>query len=278
VSAAGTWTAADVATWMEMADARERSLAPVLASLMTAAALQPGEQVLDVGSGTGPTTRLAAQAVRPGGGVTAIDLAPELVAEARRRVPDPGITWVVGDAEVHPLPDHAFDAVISRFGVMFFGDPYAAFRNLWRTTRLGGRLAVAVWPPRPEIEYFQVPMAAVERALDRLGVRYDPVSASRGPFVFGDPSFVTELLTATGWIEVDIETVDTRLPLAPPGAPPAQVAAGILRAGAPRELLADQPAAVQEAAREELTGELAGRMTADGLTLAARHRVVTARH
>jgi SAM-dependent methyltransferase len=278
VSAAGTWTTADAVSWLELADARERSLAPILASLMAAAALQPGEQVLDVGCGTGPTTRLAAQAVRPGGGVTAIDLGPELVAEASRRVPDPGITWVVGDAQVHPLPDHAFDAVISRFGVMFFGDPYAAFANLWRTTRLGGRLAMAVWPPRPENEFFQVPMAAVERALDRLGVRYEPVPVGRGPSAFGDLGFVTELLTATGWIEVDIETVDTRLPLAPPGVPPEQVAAGLLRAGAPRDLLADQPAEVQQAAREELTAELAGRVTADGLALAARHRVVTALH
>lgn len=274
---AGTWTGEDAATWLAMADQRERALAPVLNDLMAAAALQPGERVLDVGCGTGPTTAAAAAAVAPDGAVTAIDLSPELIAAARRRLPDPGVTWVVGDAESYPLPDFAHDVVISRFGVMFFGDPYAAFRNFWRSTRLGGRLAVTVWPPRDENDYFAVPLAAVFRALDRLGEPYDPVPVTRGPFAFGDPGFVVELLNRTGWIEVDLHTVDTELTVAEPGSPPERVAEGILRGGAPREVLAGRTDAVRRAALEELAGELASRMGPSGLRLPARFRVVTAR-
>jgi len=273
---AGTWTAEDAASWLAMADQREHALAPVLDSLLPAAALRPSEHVLDVGCGTGPTTAAAAAAVAPAGSVTAIDLAPELVAEARRRVPAPNIDWLVGDATTHRFPDAAFDVVISRFGVMFFADPYAAFRNFWRATRLGGRLAIAVWPPRAENEYFALPLAAVCRVLDRCGEGYDPVPDNRGPFAFGDPGFVTELLNRTGWIAVDVATVDAELPIGQPGATATDVAEDAVRSGWSRELLAGRPPEVRRAAVEEIAAALADRETPTGVRLTGRYRIVTA--
>lgn len=272
----GTWQAEDAASWLALADQRERALAPVLTSLMDAAGLRPGEHVLDVGCGTGPSTAAAAAAVAPGGAVTAIDLAPELVAEARRRVPDPHVEWLTGDAEDYPFPDAAYDLVLSRFGVMFFADPYPAFTNFWRATRLGGRLAMAVWPPRAENAYFALPLAAVCRVLDRHGEAYDPVPDHRGPHSFGDPDFVLRLLNRSGWIAVDFHTVDTELPIAPPGTTTAHAAAELARTGWSRDLLAGRSPEVRRAAIEEIAAVLADHRRADGLGLPARYRIVTA--
>jgi len=275
---AAAWTAEDAASWLTLADSRERALAPVLPRLLAAAALRPGERVLDVGCGTGPTTAAAARLVAPGGTVAAIDVAPELIAEARRRVPEPRITWLVGDAERYPLPDFGYDVVISRFGVMFFADPYAAFANLWRATRLGGRLALAVWAPRPENPYLRLPLAAVERVLDRRGVAYEPVPLYRGGQPWGEVDFVVRLLNRTGWIEVDVATAEAELPVALPGVSPAEAATTLLAGGGSTALLSGQPPEVHREAADELAAELASRVGAEGITLPGRFRIIAARH
>lgn len=262
---------------MSLADQRERALAPVLPRLLAAAALRPGERVLDVGCGTGPTTAAAAAAVAPTGQVTGVDVSADLVAEARRRVTEPGITWVVGNAEHLRLPDGNVDAVLSRFGVMFFADPYAAFCSLWQATRMGGRLAMATWVPRPENPYLGLPLAAVERALDRLGVDHPPVPLYRGAQPWGEESFVVRLLNQTGWIEVDVHTSTADLPVAGPAESAIEAAEAPVRAGASATVLAGQPDSVRRAAVAELAAELDGRYTPAGLFLPGRFRVFSAR-
>jgi ubiquinone/menaquinone biosynthesis C-methylase UbiE len=139
------WDEERVAWWLATADARERRLQPVSEALFARASLQPGERVLDVGVGSGPTTGQAWEAVRPDGSVTGIDIAPPMITAARQRVTASEIEWIVGDAASYDFAPKTYDAVISRFGVMFFTDPVAAFRNLGEATRPGGRLIVSVW-------------------------------------------------------------------------------------------------------------------------------------
>jgi SAM-dependent methyltransferase len=139
------WDDERAALWLANVDARERQLQPVSDALFDRANLQPGECVLDVGVGSGPTTGQAWEAVRPDGSVTGIDIAPPMIAAARQRVTASEIEWLVGDAASYDLPPRTYDAVISRFGVMFFADPVAGFRNLCEATRPGGRLIVTVW-------------------------------------------------------------------------------------------------------------------------------------
>jgi len=134
------WNEDRAAWWLANADARERQLQPVSDALFERASLQPGERVLDVGVGSGPTTGQAWEAVRPDGSVTGIDIAAPMINAARQRVAAPEIEWIVGDAAAYDFPPKTYDAVISRFGVMFFVDPPAAFRNLCQATRPGGRL------------------------------------------------------------------------------------------------------------------------------------------
>lgn len=110
------------------------------------AGLQPGQRVLDVGTGTGV---VAVTAARRGCDVTALDLTPELLEHARTNAAVAGVEvrWDVGDAERLPYPDASFDVVLSQFGHMFAPRPEAATAEMLRVLRPGGTVAFATWPP-----------------------------------------------------------------------------------------------------------------------------------
>ena len=278
MSAPITWRPEDTDRWLRVADERERVLRPVLDLLLEAAALAPGEQVLDVGCGTGPTTAAAARAVRPGGTVTGLDLAVALVEEARRRVHEPEARWVVGDATDVDLPAAGFDVVISRFGVMFFADPSAAFAHLAALVRAGGRLAMVVWPPRTDVEQFQVSYAAARGALDATGLTYEEPDPGRGPFSLGDVAALRALLADSGWADLEVVTRTVALPFGAPGDDLARIARAALGTGHAAALLEEVPEQVREDAVRRLVRELEHRQRDAGdagVTLAATVRLVT---
>src|SRR4051812_19646648 len=164
---ASHWDGDRVARWLRQAAGVEGQLAPVSDVLFAAARLQPGESVLDVGCGTGPTTYAAAAAVGPTGHVCGLDISGEMLAAAASAPPadaDPAasapIEWLEADPVAWSPPGPDRDVVLSRFGVMFFSDPAAAFANLARATRAGGRLAFACWQRRDESDLFRVPFEA----------------------------------------------------------------------------------------------------------------------
>ena len=197
------WSGPRVDRWLKLADGLERQLAPVAEVLANTAALRPGERVLDVGCGVGPTTRDAARAVGPTGSVTGIDVSSEMIAAAAARPVAAGsapIRWVVTDATVWGAPADSFDAVISRFGVMFFDDPLQAFTNLGRVTAPGGRLHVAVWAHRSRCDLFEVPLAAVLAYRNAAGlpaVQVPPPDG--GPFSLSDDDVAAALVASSGW-------------------------------------------------------------------------------
>ena len=154
---------------------------------MERARLQPGERVLDVGCGSGPSTAAAATAVHPGGMVTGIDIAAPMISGARQRVGDREIEWIVGDAETYPLLEGHYDAIISQVGLMFFTNNAKAFANLARASRAGGRLVGVVWPTRDKISTFRFLFDSVRQTLDRLHIAYQ----ERRHLILGRSRWVT---------------------------------------------------------------------------------------
>lgn len=227
---------------MKMADGLERQLLPVAEMLANAAELQPGERVLDVGCGAGPTTRDAARAVGPTGSVTGIDFSPEMIAAASDHPIPAGaapIDWVASDATLWDAADASFDAVISRFGVMFFDDPVRAFTNLARVTAPQGRLHMAVWAHRSLCDLFEVPLAAVIAYLQGAGLPVPFVPPpDAGPFSLYDEDVVAALVASSGWRDPMVERHRLAFRLAG-GLDAAQAAKGALEFGPTRAVTTD---------------------------------------
>ena len=165
---------------------------------------QPGERVLDVGCGNGALSLTVAPRVAPGGSVCGLDLSGPMLAVARRRAEEARLdnaSFEQGDAQEHPLPEAAFDAATSRFGVMFFEDPPAAFANLCRALRPDGRLVFACWQDLLRNEWLTVPSAAALAyvPMPDLGEPGGP-----GPFSLADPDRIRSVLGDAGFADVEV--------------------------------------------------------------------------
>ncbi len=157
--------------------------------------------MVDIGCGTGGTTRRAAELVGSTGRVVGVDVAPEMIEAAASR--SSGIEWVCADAASWDPGDLGADVLLSRFGLMFFADPRAAFANLARAVAPGGRLCTVVWAHRPRSPFFQLPfeIACAELTAAEVDVVVPPEDG--GPFSLGDPAAVGSLLTTAGWGDVE---------------------------------------------------------------------------
>jgi SAM-dependent methyltransferase len=168
--------------YVREADRLEAINGPFGEAMLDVARLQPSERVLDVGCGQGTITLRAAQGVAPDGTAVGVDISAPLVALARQRAAAAGVgnvAFIHADAQAHPFQEHGFDAVISRFGTMFFQDPEAAFANLGRAIRQGGRLAI-VCPNDPlKTEWVAVAFAA---AAPHVGIPDLGPPGAPGPF------------------------------------------------------------------------------------------------
>ena len=194
------WNTGDgVAHWVTNQARYDRMHAPFTALILAAAALRPGGTVLDVGCGCGGTTLAAARLVAPGQAV-GLDLSGPMLAQARAGAEAAGLANAVfqqGDAQVHELEPDTFGTVISRFGVMFFADPVAAFANIRSATRPGGRLVFVCWQPMAANQWMLVPGAALAEHLP-------PPGPGPGMFAFADPDRLRPILAAAGWRDIDI--------------------------------------------------------------------------
>jgi SAM-dependent methyltransferase len=256
--------------WVDHQDELDAMFAGVLGRLMTLAAPRPGERALDVGCGAGASTEALARAVAPGGEVVGVDVSEPLLARARARVP--AARFERADAQVHPFEQGAFHLVASRFGVMFFDDPVAAFANLRGALRPGGRVAFAAWDAAERNPWFCLP----ERiGRERLGLPPAEPSDEPGPMAFRDVGRVVGILEAAGFPSARGETVDMALPH-PGGVEGAVRLAG--RIGPLGRLMREAEAS--EAERAAMLGAVAEAFAAfegpDGLAIPARVHLFTA--
>jgi SAM-dependent methyltransferase len=206
------WNSAPGRKWLAHEDMLDTILAGIQARLIARADPRPGDTVLDIGCGTGATARALAARVGQGGRVLAVDISGPLLERARESASSiPQLSFLLADAQVYPFEPESVDLVASRFGVMFFDDPVAAFRNLRLALRPGGRICFVAWGEAAANPWFTVPR---EAAIARLGSPAPQPPTAPGPLAFADPELACRYLSEAGFAEiaVEAETIDLSWP------------------------------------------------------------------
>jgi SAM-dependent methyltransferase len=205
------WNEQGGPTWVAMQERMDAQIGAHGALGLALLAAQPGERVLDVGCGCGDTSLAIARAVAPGGRVLGVDISAPMLARARERAAAAGLAnlaFELADAQLHAFPPAAFDALFSRFGVMFFDAPSTAFANLGRALRPSARLAFVCWQAPQANPWVAVPMAALAGLVPMPA---PPPPGAPGPFAFADPAHVRKLLEEAGFRDVGFH--GERLPM-----------------------------------------------------------------
>ncbi len=203
------WNDVSGARWVEMNDVIDAQISPLGEAAM--AGVAPGERVLDIGCGCGQTSLQLAERVGDAGQVVGLDISAVMLARARERAEASGQTntsFRNADAQTESFAGD-FDVLFSRFGVMFFASPEAAFTNLRSALRPGGRLTCLTWQSLGVNPWLQVPLAAAAKHLPPAGPPPDPTAP--GPFAFADATRVEGLLTAAGFEAVAHESLEREL-------------------------------------------------------------------
>jgi SAM-dependent methyltransferase len=234
-----------------------------------AASVGSHDRVLDIGCGTGQTTREAARAAVAGSAV-GVDLSASMLERARQLSEDqglPNITYEQADAQIHRFPPTHFDLCISRFGTMFFADPVAAFTNIGRALRPAARLVLLVWQDRDRNEW----ASAIRQTLTAA-----TATPTRGadPFSLADPIVTEGILSAAGFAEVSFTDVHEPVCYGPDSATAFDA---VLRLWEVKDLLAALDAATAEQARTRLRATLAAHNTDSGVYFDSRAWLITAR-
>jgi SAM-dependent methyltransferase len=267
--AATAWDGATGDSWTDNADLFDAGVARYLKPFLDAAAIEPTAHVLDVGCGNGLTTRETAR-LASAGSATGVDLSARMLDQARRRAAAEGVanvSYVQADVQIADLGEARYDRVISRNGVMFFGDPVAAFANLARALKPGGRMVLLVWQPMAENPWFTAfrEAVAVGRELPM------PPPDGPGPFALGDPDRVRALLTAAGFGEPDLVGIREPMYYGPDVARAEQYVQAVL--GGLLTELDDAPRAEAEAG---LRATLEEHLGPEGVTYPSAMWIVTA--
>lgn len=203
------WNETAGPTWVELQAPLDRQLAPLGARAIAALAPKPGERVLDVGCGAGASSLEIAKAVGPEGAVLGVDISEPLLDLARTRAQGlSNLAFGQADAQAHPFEPATFDGAFSRFGVMFFADPPAAFANIRRALKPGGRLAFVCWR-EPRLNPAMT--LAMQAAQEFVEPPPPPEKGAPGPFAFADPERVRAILAGSGFEDVEITPFEAKI-------------------------------------------------------------------
>jgi SAM-dependent methyltransferase len=250
--------------WAEEWRRTDRALAPLNHALLEAAAmgLPPGPKILDLGCGAGTTSFAFADAF-PRAAITGVDLSDALIAVARARAANrTGLAFEVGDASRWtPADGGAFDAIVSRHGVMFFDDPVAAFAHLRSIAAPNARLIFSCFRARAENQWAEALRPIVEAYAPQMLAGPSPAT---GPFAFADPARITRILTAAGFAAPRIAPFDFDYVAGEGGEDPVAEAVALFgRIGPFAAMLREVDPASAAAARDQLA-EIAAAHLAGG--------------
>lgn len=269
------WNGDGGARWLASHEIIHRQVESIGLHALDRAELAPNDRVLDVGCGVGATTIEIARRVGPNGAVVGLDVSQPLLSRALDRAFEAGIanaSFVRADAQTASLPEGAFDAIFSRFGVMFFHDPEAAFRNLRRALRPGGRLTFLCWCALADNPWAHVPLEAVSMLVPLPA----PAPGAPGPFAFAEPDRVRTFLQGAGFSGVDFEKLDREVHVAG-GADLDETAAFMTRVGPAARALAEAGPEVRAAAVAAIREALTPHHTPAGVRMASATWVVRGR-
>ncbi|KRB02280.1 class I SAM-dependent methyltransferase [Lysobacter sp. Root690] len=242
-----------------------------------AAAPRPGESVLDIGCGAGATSLALARAVGADGNVIGVDVSEPLIGRARERAQASGlpVEFHLADASAPLFAPHSFDLLFSRFGVMFFDDPVAAFTELRETLKPGGRIAFACWQEPAKNDWYVLPLNAIAGIVEQPSVD----TSAPGPFAFSDPQRVERILTEAGFAQIELRAFeapfyhgrgDTREAMAE------DALQQVFRVGPIQRLLAAQSEDVRARAAQAIEEALEAIATDEGIAVNGATWVVTA--
>ena len=273
------WNSRVGGTWARMQDRLDRAFTPVTAALLTVAAPQPGEFALDVGCGSGETTLALADAVGDAGGALGVDISDQLLSRARARADElPNIAeFRRADAATFGDDgddDRDFDLIVSRFGVMFFDDPVAAFANLHRLASPAGRITFACWQPPADNLWATLPMQALAALLPELP---QTDALAPGPFAFADPERVHAIMTMAGWHDISFDDLPFAMVIGDGDDPVAAAVHFSLRIGPAARAIRDAGPAAEAAAPALLAAALAPFADGDTVALPGAVWIVSAR-
>lgn len=262
--------------WVRRQAQLDTQIEPLGLAAMQHADIKPGERVLDIGCGCGQTALELAQRVGPNGSVLGADLSQPMLARAQERQREQKLNkleFIQADAQTHAFAQEYFDLVFSRFGVMFFADPTAAFQNLRTTLQPDGRLCFLCWQPLAQNDWVKVPLGAAAQHVQRPP---RPVPGTPGPFSLGDPDRIREVLGASGFRNIGIKPHEADLNLG--GAKTVDEAVTfLLDIGPMVAVLRDAEETVRQRAIEEVRTALRPYANAGGVRLRGATWIVTAR-
>lgn len=245
------WNVVMAEKWVAHQAAIDARFARMTENLVARSGAAPGERVIDLGCGTGALALALAERVAPDGSVLGIDFSRPMLTLAEQRVRAAGyghVTLQLVDAQTHAFEPDTFDLWASRFGVMFFSAPAAAFANLRGALRPGGRLAFVCWTDLGANPWFALPL---EAGIRHLGEPEPVPPRTPGPFAFTEADYVREILRTAGFVDIAIERTESIIEGAPRAAEEAAFAchmgpvSRLIRERAP-----DDPSAVERIARD----------------------------
>ena len=261
--------------WVEEAEHFDRMLGPYGERVIAALSPEPSEKILDVGCGNGALSLDVAARVGPQGRVLGLDLSGPMLSLAKQRAGERGlgnVSFEKSDVQVHDFAGDKFDGVISRFGVMFFDDPVAAFSNLRGAVRSGGRLAFVCWQDPFQNDWLMVPAATM---LEFVPMPEAPQPGTPGPFGLADVDRTRSILSDAAWTDVQVEPVEIHQWL---GSDPAATIEFLSHTEIAKSFLGETDDDTKAKVWEAVEAKLAEHTSDDGVHLTGRAWLVTARN
>jgi ubiquinone/menaquinone biosynthesis C-methylase UbiE len=267
------WNGPNGERWAEYADNQDAKLQPLGMAAIDNCDICPGHKVLDTGCGSGTTSFELAHRVGENGRVVGVDISGPMLSIARERLANReigNVTFVHRDVATYPFKGAEFDRAFSRFGVMFFVDPVAAFANIRRGLKSGGKLSFVCWRERKENAWMDIPL--------QIAIRYvsEPTASepgAPGPTSFANPDRVRRILSDAGYKDIELQSLDIKLRFERDAKSTAQT---LTRVGSTWRLIRDASEGIKDKVEQELVEALRPLETDEGVKLGSACWLVSA--